>query len=98
MIPLKVIIVFKGHNSSVGITTKKLGFDSRQEKEICLFPTASRPGLGRTPPLIQWVPGTLSPGVKQPRREADHSPQSSAGIKGGGVIPRLPHMSSWSNT
>jgi hypothetical protein len=30
---------------------------------------------------IQWVPGALSLGVKQPGREADHSPLSSAEVK-----------------
>jgi hypothetical protein len=30
---------------------------------------------------IQWVPGTLSPVVKRPEREADLSPPSSAKIK-----------------
>jgi hypothetical protein len=37
--------------------------------------------LGSTQPLIQWVPGALSPGVKQPGREADHSPPASAAVK-----------------
>jgi hypothetical protein len=32
-------------------------------------------------PPIQWVPGTLSLGVKRPGREADHSPTSSAEVK-----------------
>jgi hypothetical protein len=32
----------------------------------------SRPALGPTQPDIQWVPGTLSLGVKRPEREADH--------------------------
>jgi hypothetical protein len=36
---------------------------------------------GPTQPPIQWVRGTLSLGVKQPGREADHSPQSSAEAK-----------------
>jgi hypothetical protein len=31
-------------------------------------------------PPIQWVPGTLSPRVKRPGREADHSPPSSAEV------------------
>jgi len=31
---------------------------------------------------IQRVPGALSLGVKRPGREADHSPQSSAEVKG----------------
>jgi hypothetical protein len=34
-------------------------------------------------------------GVKRPRREADNSPSSSAEVKNGGVIPTLPHTSSW---
>jgi hypothetical protein len=29
-------------------------------------------------PPIQWVPGAISPGVKWPKREADHSPPASA--------------------
>jgi hypothetical protein len=32
-------------------------------------------------PTIQWVPGSLSLGVKWPRREAYHSPPSSAEVK-----------------
>jgi hypothetical protein len=31
--------------------------------------------LGATEPPIQWVPETLSLGVKRPGREADHSPE-----------------------
>jgi hypothetical protein len=30
---------------------------------------------------IQWVRGALSPGVKRPGREADHSPPTSAEVK-----------------
>jgi hypothetical protein len=29
--------------------------------------------------------------LKRPRREADHSPQSTAEIKNGGAMPPLPH-------
>jgi hypothetical protein len=32
-------------------------------------------------PPIQWVPGTLSPRIKRPGREADHSPTSRAEVK-----------------
>jgi hypothetical protein len=46
-----------------------------------LFITASRTALGPTQPPIQWVPGALSLGVKQPGRQADHSPPSSAEVK-----------------
>jgi hypothetical protein len=31
-----------------------------------------------TQPLIQWVPGAVSPGVKRAGGETDHSPPSSA--------------------
>jgi len=46
-----------------------------------LFSTASRPTLGHTRPPIQWVPGALSPEVKRPECEADHSPSSSFEVK-----------------
>jgi hypothetical protein len=38
--------------------------------------------------------GALSQGIKQPKREADHSAPSSADVKNGGAIPPLTHMSS----
>jgi hypothetical protein len=38
--------------------------------------------LGSTQPPIRWVPGPVSLGVKRPEREADHSPPSSAEVKG----------------
>jgi hypothetical protein len=46
-------------------------------------------GSGSTQPLIQWVPR-----VKQPVREADHTPPSTAEIKNGGAIPPRPQTSS----
>jgi hypothetical protein len=58
-----------------------LGFDSRRGLGIFLFTTASRTVVGHTQPPIQWVPGSLSPAVKWPGRETDHSPQSSAEVK-----------------
>jgi hypothetical protein len=67
--------------------------DSRQAK-IFLLSRASRPAPGPTQPHIQWVPGGggISPEVKRPGREADHSPPSSAEVKSGGAIPPLPHV------
>jgi len=41
----------------------------------------SRLALGPTQLPIQWGPGALSTGVKQPGHEADHSPPSSADIE-----------------
>jgi hypothetical protein len=46
-----------------------------------LFSKSSRQALGSTQPPIQWVPGALSPRVKRPGREADHSPRASAEVK-----------------
>jgi hypothetical protein len=43
--------------------------------------STSRLVLGSTQPPIQWVLGALSPGVKRPGREADHSPPTSAEVK-----------------
>jgi len=37
--------------------------------------------LWPTQPPNQWVPGSLSFGVKRPGREADHSPASNAEVK-----------------
>jgi hypothetical protein len=48
---------------------------------IFFFSTSCRPPLGSTQPPIQWVPWALSPGVKRPGREADHSPPASAEVK-----------------
>jgi hypothetical protein len=65
----------------MGWTIGVLGFDSRRGLAIFLFTTASRTALGSTQPPIQWVPGALSLGVKQPGREADQSLLSSAEVK-----------------
>jgi hypothetical protein len=90
------VVIFYG-NSSVGIATS-YGLDDLGSipgrEEMFPFSTSSRPALGPTQPPIQWVPEALSPGLKGPGREADHSPPSSADVKNGGVIPPLPHMSS----
>jgi hypothetical protein len=44
------------------------------------FSTSSRPVLVPTQPPIQWVLGTLSPGVKRQGRVAHHSPPTSAEV------------------
>jgi hypothetical protein len=58
-----------------------LVFDSPRGLGIFLFTAVSRTALGPTQPPIQWVPGVLTLGVKQPRCEAEHSPPSSAEVK-----------------
>jgi hypothetical protein len=46
-----------------------------------LFSKSSRPALRSTQTPIQWVLGALSPGVKRPGREVDHSSPTSAEVK-----------------
>jgi hypothetical protein len=66
-----------------------------REQEIFLYSTASRPALGPTQPPIQWVPGSLSPGLRRQGRKAGRSAPSSAEVKNGGAISPLSHTSSW---
>jgi hypothetical protein len=42
---------------------------------------------------MQWLLGALSPGVKLPGREADHSPPSIAEVKNDGAISPLNYLS-----
>jgi len=65
------------------LRTGRPGHHSGQlkRKYIHFFATASRPILDPTRPPIYWVPGVLPLGVKQPGREVDHSPPSSAEAK-----------------
>jgi hypothetical protein len=74
------------HDSLVGIATG-YGLDSWgvgvpfPVVKNFLFSTSSRPALGPTQPPIQRVPGSLSPGVKRPECEVDHSPTSAEAKK-----------------
>jgi hypothetical protein len=75
----------RSRDSSVGIALgyglDDRGFEYRQELGIFPFTTVSRPALGPTQPPIQRLPGDLSLRIKQPGRETEHSPPSSAVIK-----------------
>jgi hypothetical protein len=64
-------------------------------QEIILYSTVSRLALRPTQAPIQSVLGALSPELKRPKCEADHSPPSSTEIKNSGAIPPLPHTSLW---
>jgi hypothetical protein len=76
----------RSRDSVVGIATAyrldDRGVGVRVSVGSRIFSSPRRPdGLwGRQPP-IQWVPGALSPGVKRPWLEADHSPPVSAEVK-----------------
>jgi hypothetical protein len=84
------VYLLRGYSD--GLRAGRPGFDSRQGHEIFLFSIMPRPAVGSTHPPRQWVPGTVSPRVKRPRREADHLTPSSAQVKNDGVIPQLLHM------
>jgi hypothetical protein len=85
-------------DSSVSIATGK-GSDGRDSNpdrgKIFLFSVTSRPAPGSAQLIIKRAPRALSPEVKRPEVKADHSPQSSAEVKNGGVILSLPYISSW---
>jgi hypothetical protein len=78
--------ISKSRDSSVGMATG-YGLDdcgSRVRFPAVLgifFITVSLPSLGPTQPPIQCITGALSPGVKRPEREADHSPPTGAEVK-----------------
>jgi hypothetical protein len=57
------------------------GFKSQKGLRNSLFTTASRTAQGPIQLPIQWVQGALSLGIKQPDREADHSPTSITKVK-----------------
>jgi hypothetical protein len=82
---IHLLISYLNRDSSVilalGYGLDDRGFGSRQGLGTFLFTTASRPALGPIQPPVQWVPGALSLGVKQPSSETDHSPPSSAEVK-----------------
>jgi hypothetical protein len=61
--------------------SKELGFDSWQGQEIFLFFMVSSWALRPTQPLIQWLLGSFSLGLKWQGLEADHSTSSCAKVK-----------------
>jgi hypothetical protein len=60
-----------------------------------LFTTSCRLALWPNYYPIQWEPGPLSPGVKQPGREADNSPPTSVDVKNIWIYTSTPHTPSW---
>jgi hypothetical protein len=68
--------------SDYGLDDRAIGVRSRQGQRIFPVASVSRPALGPTQLPVQWVPRVLSPGVKvRPRRDAHHSPPSSAEVE-----------------
>jgi hypothetical protein len=93
ILKLLLLFIIVGRDASVGMATGyrphvRVQFPTRVRD--FLFSTAFRPALGSTQPPIQWVWEAISPGVKQPGHESDHSPSSSAEVKNREAIP--PHL------
>jgi hypothetical protein len=70
-----------GMATGYGLDDRRVGVPVPVGSRIFLLSTSSRPVLGSTQYPIQWIPGALSSGVKQPGREIDNSPQTSAEVK-----------------
>jgi hypothetical protein len=85
----------------VGIATR-YGLDDRGVRvrvpvasRIISCQKSFRPALWSTQLSIQWVARALSPGVKRPGREADHSPEASAEVKKIWICTSTSYMPSW---
>jgi hypothetical protein len=83
-------------DSAVGIATG-YGLDSREVgvrvpvgARFFRSPSRLHRFWGSAQPPIQWVPGTLSPEIKLPGREADHSPPSCAEVKSTWIYTSTP--------
>jgi hypothetical protein len=62
-----------------------------------VFSIASIAELWPNQPPVQWVLRVIILRIKQPGREADHSPPSSSEVKNGGDTHLLADMFSWHN-
>ena len=75
--------IMMGRDSSVGIATRYWldgpGIETRWGRD---FPHPSRPAPGAYPASYRMCTGSL-PGVKRPRRGADHPPHLSAEVMKG---------------
>jgi hypothetical protein len=79
--------------SSVCIATG-YGLEGRGRGKTFILSRSSRSLPGPTQPPIQCVPGALSPGVKRPGREVDHTPPTSAEVKKAYIYTFTPHTAS----
>jgi hypothetical protein len=79
-------------NPGSGRATARVRFAT----EVRFFFSLQRPNRlwGPTQPPMQWVRwwGDVSPGVKRPKREADHSHPSNAEVKNGGSYTSIPPL------
>jgi hypothetical protein len=86
---VRAVIAQSVQHWDTGWMIRVLGFDSQQGLGIFLVTTASRTALGPTQPPIQWVPGVLSLGVKQPGMKLTTHLHQCWGQRMSGAIPPL---------
>lgn len=87
----------RGWDNSVGIVMSYgLGGQGSIPDKGKIIPMSivSRLTLGPIKPPIQWVPAALSPWLKRPGGEAEHSPPSPAEVKNDGGKSPFPNTSS----
>jgi hypothetical protein len=60
-----------------------------------IFSTSSRVALGSTQPPLRWIQGALSPEIKRPGLEANHSPPTVAEVKQMWSYTSITHTPSW---
>lgn len=86
---------FVPSNPSYCFMMEEFWFDFRQDQEIFFFLLeASRPDLGFTQHLFDGQKQLFSPGIKCPKREADHSNPTSAVFENQ-CIQSHTHTTSW---
>jgi hypothetical protein len=71
----------------LGYRLDDAGFDLWQWQELFLFSKASGLSLGPTQCPVQWMPGTLSLGIKWPKCEVDHSIPLMQRLRMSGAMP-----------
>jgi hypothetical protein len=89
--------IIMNRDSVVGIATgyglDDRGVEVRVPVQSRIFSTSPRPVLGPTQLPIQWVPGAISPGVRRPEPEADHSPPANPEVKKMWIYTSTPRYS-----
>jgi hypothetical protein len=84
-----VLSIRRGTSIIILITSIKICLDSRHGRD---FLHNAQTGCGAQPASYPVGIGAISPGVKRPRREVEHSLPFSTEVKNGGAIPPLPHV------
>jgi hypothetical protein len=67
--------------SDYGLDDRAIRVRSTAEAKDLYSSLVSRPALRPTQPPVQLVPGSFPRGKARPRRDADHSPPSTAKVK-----------------